>query len=159
MASNSERFTNLVKSIDDGDLNETQNWGGAGLVVGGLDEPESSRHKVIRAQSPGQMSWIINELCDIAALYPNFGVWKIEFFGQLANRLAPMVGKSETDQYLAVVHEAFVFLNYLEQNNSVPVLPVAMNSDVVDDFTGEAAKRAKLTPTEVRADLNHFFNN
>jgi hypothetical protein len=115
-----QQLDEIARKINEGWLDSTAFWGGAGVVITDV-EPSPSEPgfypdpAVVVTPNAGELSWLFVLLRDVSIALDDYGVWKQEFFGRLA--AAAQSVPSDTDVkllLLQVIRQAYEMLGMIE---------------------------------------------
>ncbi len=121
------RLDELALGILAGAAGSESPWGGAGVVLRGRPSPPKppsnfypDKDEVVTPHVR-KLSWLFTQLRDVVNEFPEYYIWKFEYFGRLAARASsvPTSLPAET-LLLAVVYEAYEMVGRLELGLPLP---------------------------------------
>lgn len=117
-------------------------YGFAGtLVTDQAEKPNPNRWgappRAFISPFPREMAWIFSEVVSATNMLPGYGLWKSELFGRMGNAghayIRENPNSSSSELGLAVVLEAFVFVEKTDSPDGNEVLLATTNAEIVDD--------------------------
>lgn len=134
-------------------------WSGAGVVITNHSPAKNSKDfypapRNVVTKNVHELSWIFEKSRDIFLKFEDYGLWKEEIFGRLANMANGVLEKNPKTELkellFSIIHEDYSILDEIRENK-FRILMISSGGKILNDLLKEVDEKGYLSAEESKA--------